>query len=103
MLHASQVAVGEDNALSIRLYGEQKGLAWYQEDPNVLEVKSQHEPVERWVRGQAYVGEASPAAARASVLPAGHPEAFLDASRNASGCPAGSTLARAAAGLASPT
>ena len=82
VLHASQVAVGEDNALSIRLYGEQKGLAWYQEDPNVLEVKSQHEPVERWVRGQAYVGEASPAAARASVLPAGHPEAFLDAFAN---------------------
>ena len=82
VLHASQVAVGEDNALSIRLYGEQKGLAWRQEDPNVLEVKSQHGPVERWARGQAYVAEVSPAAARASALPAGHPEAFLDAFAN---------------------
>lgn len=82
VLHASQVAVGEENALSIRLYGEQKGLAWRQEDPNVLEVKSQHGPVERWARGQAYVAEVSPAAARASALPAGHPEAFLDAFAN---------------------
>jgi len=82
VLHASQVAVGEENALSIRLYGEQKGLAWRQEDPNVLEVKSQHGPVERWARGQAYVADVSPAAARASALPAGHPEAFLDAFAN---------------------
>lgn len=82
VLHASQVAVGEDNALSIRLYGERKGLEWHQEEPNVLNVKSQDGPEERWVRGQNYVAEISPAAARATVLPAGHPEAFLDAFAN---------------------
>ena len=82
VLHASQVSVGEDNGLSIRLYGERKGLEWHQEEPNVLEVKSQDGPGERWVRGQTYVAETSPAAARASGLPAGHPEAFLDAFAN---------------------
>lgn len=82
VLHASQVSVGEDNGLSIRLYGERKGLEWHQEEPNVLEVKSQDGPAERWVRGQPYVAEISPAAARASGLPAGHPEAFLGAFAN---------------------
>lgn len=82
VLHASQVAVGEDNALSIRVYGERKGLRWRQEEPDALEVLSGKGPVEVWRRGHAYVAERSPAAARASRLPAGHPEAFLDAFAN---------------------
>ena len=82
VLHASQVAVGEENALSLRVYGERKGLEWRQEEPNTLRVRSNEGPVEIWSRGQGYVAAASPAAARASRLPAGHPEAFLDAFAN---------------------
>ena len=82
VLYASQVSVGEDNALTIRVYGERKGLEWRQEQPNVLQVKSENGPVEVWTRGHAYVAQRSPAAARASRLPAGHPEAFLDAFAN---------------------
>ena len=82
VLHASQVSVGEDNALSIRIYGERKGLEWRQEEPNVLQVKRSNGPVELWSRGQGYVADKSPAAARASSLPAGHPEAFHEAFAN---------------------
>ena len=82
VLHASQVSVGEDNALAIRLYGECKGLEWHQETPNVLQVKPAAGPLEVWRRGHPYVAERSAAAARASSLPAGHPEAFLDAFAN---------------------
>ena len=82
VLHASQVSIGEDNALSIRIYGERKGLEWHQEEPNVLRVKRSNGPVELWSRGQGYVADKSPAAARASSLPAGHPEAFHEAFAN---------------------
>jgi predicted dehydrogenase len=82
VLHASQVSVGEDNALSIRVYGERQGLEWRQEEPNVLDVKPDGAPLQRWSRGHDYVAEKSPAAARASRLPAGHPEGFHEAFAN---------------------
>ena len=79
VLFASQVSVGEENGLAIRVYGERRGLRWRQETPNTLQVTSLDGPEETWSRGNGYVGEASPAAARATRLPAGHPEAFLEA------------------------
>ena len=33
VLLASQIAVGEENGLAIRVYGEEKGLEWHQEPP----------------------------------------------------------------------
>ena len=39
VLHASQISVGEENALNIRVYGEKGGLEWHQEHPNELIVK----------------------------------------------------------------
>ena len=82
VLLASQIAVGEENGLAIWVYGEEKGLEWHQEDPNTLTLRSQDGPLELWSRGQAYVKARSPAAARATRLPAGHPEAFLEAFAN---------------------
>ncbi len=82
VLFASQISVGEENGLAIRIYGEEKGLEWHQEHPNTLRVKSQDGPLEVWSRGNGYVAERSPAAARATQLPAGHPEAFLEAFAN---------------------
>ena len=82
VLVASQVAVGEENGLAIRVYGERKSVAWRQEAPETLRVTSLDRPVEVWRRGQPYVADASPAAARATRLPAGHPEGFLEAFAN---------------------
>jgi predicted dehydrogenase len=82
VLHASQVSIGEENNLAIWIYGEDKGLEWHQEHPNYLYVKTPDGPVQVWRRGNDYVGAKSPAAARATRLPSGHPEAFFEAFAN---------------------
>jgi predicted dehydrogenase len=82
ILHVSQVAVGEENALAIRVYGAKLALEWHQEHPNALIVKDQNGPDKIYRRGNGYVAEKSPAAARATRLPSGHPEAFLEAFAN---------------------
>ncbi|MXY24339.1 MAG: Gfo/Idh/MocA family oxidoreductase [Acidobacteria bacterium] len=79
VLLASQVSVGEANGLTLRVYGEEGGLRWRQETPETLEVTSLDGPETIWRRGDPNVVAASPAAARATRLPAGHPEAFLEA------------------------
>jgi len=82
ILHASQVSVGEENNLAIWVYGEKKSLEWHQEHPNYLYVKESDGPVQVWRRGNDYVGAKSPAAARATRIPFGHPEAFIEAFAN---------------------
>ena len=81
-LVASQVCVGEENGLSIWVYGDKGSLEWHQEHPNYLYVNRPDAPVEIWRRGNAYVGAKSPAAQRATRLPSGHPEAFFEAFAN---------------------
>lgn len=82
VLHASQISVGEENNLAIWVYGETGGLEWHQEHPNYLYVKPIGKPMEVWMRGNPYVGQCSPAAGRATRLPNGHPEAFIEAFAN---------------------
>ena len=82
VLHASQISVGEENGLSIWMYGTKGGLEWYQEHPNHLHVKRPSGPMEVWKRGNDYIGKKSPAAGRATRLPFGHPEAFFEAFAN---------------------
>ena len=36
LLYASQVCVGEENAIRLRVYGEKGGLEWAQQEPNTL-------------------------------------------------------------------
>lgn len=81
-LSASQISIGEENGLSIWVYGEDAALEWHQEHPNYLYVRKPDAPVEVWKRGNDYIGKKSPAAARASRIPFGHPEAFLEAFAN---------------------
>jgi len=82
ILHASQISIGEENGLAIWIYGEAKSLEWHQEHPNYLYVKEPDGPVQVWRRGNDYIGAKSPAAGRATRLPFGHPEAFLEAFAN---------------------
>jgi predicted dehydrogenase len=82
ILSASQIAIGEENGLAIWIYGEQGGLEWHQEHPNTLQVKRPDAPVELWRRGNDYIAAKSPAAGRATRLPFGHPEAFIEAFAN---------------------
>jgi predicted dehydrogenase len=82
LLHASQISIGEENGLAIWVYGVNGGLEWHQEHPNYLYVKRINAPVEVWRRGNPYVAEKSPAAAKGTRLPSGHPEAFFEALAN---------------------
>jgi len=82
VLHASQISIGEENGLAIWIYGEDGGVEWHQEHPNYLYVKTPNGPLQVWRRGNPYIAEKSPAAARATRLPFGHPEAFIEAFAN---------------------
>ena len=75
MLWASQVAVGNENALRLRIYGTKGGLDWAQEDPNKLWFTRLGEPRQLLTRGGA---GALPQAARVTRVPAGHPEGYLE-------------------------
>jgi predicted dehydrogenase len=79
VLWASQIAVGEENGLNIRIYGEQGGLSWRQQEPNTLLLHTLNKPTEIRRTGGPLAGLASAAATR---LPAGHPEGFLEALAN---------------------
>ena len=82
VLHCSQISIGEENGLSIWVYGVDAGLEWHQEHPNQLLFKPLDAPVQTWSRGNGYVAQKSAAAARCTRIPAGHPEAFLEAFAN---------------------
>jgi predicted dehydrogenase len=79
IIHASQISVGEENNLNIRVYGTKAGLEWRQEHPNQLLVKYPDKPTEVWGRGNGYVGKV---AASFTRIPAGHPEGYLEAFGN---------------------
>jgi predicted dehydrogenase len=79
VLMATQVAVGEENALKIRIYGEKGGLEWQQQDPNTLWLKWADRPTEMLRVGAGYMGGGSKFNTR---VPAGHPEGYLEAFAN---------------------
>ncbi|MDO8367969.1 MAG: Gfo/Idh/MocA family oxidoreductase [Saprospiraceae bacterium] len=80
ILHASQIAAGEENNLSIRVYGEKGGLEWRQMEPNSLLVKWLDKPMQVFRTGG--VGPIYPEAQAAARIPAGHPEGYLEAFAN---------------------
>ncbi|MFL2746442.1 MAG: Gfo/Idh/MocA family protein [Dehalococcoidia bacterium] len=79
ILWASQIAVGQENGLNIRIFGEKGSIAWRQENPNVLQVDWLEKPREIRTTASSFVGESSLANTR---IPAGHPEGFLEAFAN---------------------
>lgn len=76
---SSQVAVGNDNGLRIRVYGSKASLEWCQEDPNYCQVACIGKPTMRLSRGR---DELHPAAQMMSRLPSGHPEGYIEAFAN---------------------
>ncbi len=76
---ASQISAGEENDLRVRIYGSEGGLEWRQEEPNYLCHRPAEEPERILKRGNDYLCEE---AKRASRLPAGHPEGFIEAFAN---------------------
>lgn len=79
VLHCSQISVGEENNLNIRVYGEKGGLEWHQREPNTMLVKWLDKPVEVYRTANGYLGKAAAAAGR---TPPAHPEGYLEAFAN---------------------
>ena len=76
ILSASQIAVGEENSLTLKVYGEKGGLEWSQMAPNSLILKWLDRSMEQRRTGGPAV---TSAALDATRLPAGHPEGYLEA------------------------
>ncbi len=79
VLIASQIMAGEENDLSIKVYGEHGGLEWRHGDPNTLLFKYLDKPTEIWRAGNGYL---SSFAIHNSRTPWGHPEGYIEAFAN---------------------
>ena len=73
---ASQVAIGNENNLTLAVYGTKGSLRWAQENPNALWFTELGKPPQLITRGG---GSANIAAAAVTRIPAGHPEGYLEA------------------------
>ncbi|MBT3318975.1 MAG: Gfo/Idh/MocA family oxidoreductase [Clostridia bacterium] len=78
-LWCSQIAIGNDNALRVRIFGKLGSIDFVQEDSNYMKVTKKGEPTQIYSRGTGAVGEVAGAFSR---LPAGHPEGFFAAYAN---------------------
>jgi predicted dehydrogenase len=79
ILMSSQIAVGEENNLRLRVYGDAASIDWSQMEPNSLWLRSNTQSTQLIRTG---VGDFCPAAQSAMRLPAGHPEGYLEAFAN---------------------
>jgi predicted dehydrogenase len=75
ILHCSQICHGEENDLSLRVYGSKGGLKWRQMEPNTLIRTDQ---VAGHVHIRTGVNAQSPGAAAHTRQPAGHPEGYVE-------------------------
>jgi predicted dehydrogenase len=79
VLHASQISVGEENNLNIRVYGELGGIEWHQREPNTMLVKWLDQPMQVFRTSMGYLSDSAKAAGR---TPPAHPEGYLEAFAN---------------------
>jgi predicted dehydrogenase len=79
VMMASQIAVGNENDLRLRVVGERGMLDWRQEEPNLLVHAPIDGPRRVLTRNAPWLSEP---ARRACRLPPGHPEGFIEAFAN---------------------
>ena len=79
MLWISQIATGNENGLKIRVFGTKAGIQWSQENPNFLQFSPLGEPRRILTRGGPSVGLL---AGKATRIPSGHPEGFIEGFAN---------------------
>ena len=78
VLQASQIAAGEENNLTLRVYGEKGGLEWHQQEPNSLIIKYLNKPMQILRTG----GQHTTRTMANTRIPMGHPEGYLEAFAN---------------------
>lgn len=79
VLMASQIMAGEENNLTIKVYGENGGLMWRHSDPNSLDLRLLDKPYQTLRAGNDYL---SAIARHNTRTPWGHPEGFFEAFAN---------------------
>jgi predicted dehydrogenase len=79
IIYSSQMSVGEENGLRVRIYGTNAGLDWKQENPNYLDLLYATGPTQVYRRGNDYL---DPIVKHNSRIPFGHPEGFIEAFAN---------------------
>ncbi len=79
VIRASQVCGGEENCITIAVYGSKASLKWGQENPNYLYMLSDTEPTKVFKPAHGYNGKM---AESGHTMPAGHPEGIYEALAN---------------------
>lgn len=79
VIRSSQVAAGEENNLTIAIYGSEASLKWSQEEPNFLYMLSDSEPTKVYKPAHGYNSDFAEAS---HVMPSGHPEGIYEALGN---------------------
>jgi predicted dehydrogenase len=79
VIRASQVCGGEENGLTIAVYGSKASLKWAQEDPNYLYMLSDSEPTKIYKPAHGFNDKL---AESSHTMPAGHPEGIYEALAN---------------------
>ncbi|MFC0348619.1 Gfo/Idh/MocA family protein [Undibacterium danionis] len=75
-LLSSQVAVGKENHLRLQIFGDKGALDWCQEHPNQLSFSTLDGATQILSRARHQISQAS---RDVSLIPAGHPEGYLEA------------------------
>ena len=79
VIRASQVCGGEENNLTIAVYGSKASLKWGQENPNYLTMLSDTEPTKTYKPAHGYNDQLAEAS---HTMPNGHPEGIYEALAN---------------------
>jgi len=79
VIRASQVCGGEENNLTIAVYGSKASLKWAQENPNYLYMLSDSEPTKIFKPAHGFNDQL---AESSHTMPSGHPEGIYEALAN---------------------
>lgn len=79
VLIASQISAGARNGLEVKVYGERGGVSWSHEAASQLTIDRLDGPSQTLHAAAPYLSDA---VVRASRLPLGHPEGFIEAFAN---------------------
>lgn len=79
VIRTSQIATGEENNFTVKIYGKKAGLKWEQENPNYLYLLEDGQPLRVLKPGHSYNSELS---LDGTKLPPGHPEGIFDSMGN---------------------
>ena len=79
VIRTSQIATGEENNFTVKIYGKKAGLKWEQENPNCLYLLEDGHPLRVLKPGHSYNSKLS---LDGTKLPPGHPEGIFDSMGN---------------------